>query len=136
MTSATAQRYTTLTVINRELSGCWGERVQILQEWLQNEKCTTHLTMLKKKFEAIGNEAPRSYHIVLLCRSGRHRSIAQARITSWCLKSIGLTVADVQHLHKHDWGNLCTDCDSCGSNRSVALKAAIRIQAINVFNNI
>ena len=86
---------------------------------------------MKYNLELDDQPDPEELHLAFMCRSGRHRGVAQARITRWVLEDLGYTVVTTVHVNKDKW-NHCDSCFYC-SDRSYAMKQRIRRDAIALF---
>ena len=84
------------------------------------------------------------FHVWIICKNGRHRAVAAAKLLTYLAKQEGFVVRNTVHLSRYGprpWddtkqrGNwLCTNCDECGP-RGVLRKEKIRKECIELWDN-
>ena len=60
-------------------------------------------------------DRPEEFHVLWLCRSGKHLSVAGAHIGSWCVRFCkNYEVGSMKHAAQPTWPkSFCTKCDKC-----------------------
>ena len=96
----------------------WGEHLKTLEQWIDSDECGGIINDLNgalNRRTLAGDRSPVS--IMLMCRSGKHRSVAMAKCMKWCLsRCVEWKWGGVVHLAKNTWPkNFCTSCTECGS---------------------
>ena len=73
-------------------------------------------SVLRKVKEALvraERSRPKVIKLALVCKRGRHRSVATSSVVKYIMGRIGYT--DVTVIHHGDWSNLCSSCGDCTS---------------------
>ena len=95
---------------------------------VESQVCSKIMGLLKSHVRDTKN-LPDTVNIMLLSRSGRHRSIAMSKISNYALGSQGFKVSS-GHVHSCFWpDNLGVSCYRCGP-KSASLKLPMRQGAI------
>ena len=94
-------------------------------EWMRATKANIMRLMHLKRVDNPGGVP--NLEIVMVCRSGKHRSVACAELTAFVLEQLGWTV-DVEHIHNFKWGKCkggCKRCQMCDYLKRDAFKIAL-----------
>ena len=124
---------------DRELRGHWGENAHIMKFILQHENFNGFLEEFKKTVFAASKKRTRGGHdrevrCLVLCKSGRHRSVSFAAFARWCLEYEGFAVNSI-HVNRRQWGHhLCTTCTACATH--TMLKERLRNKCIDIWKSI
>ena len=98
------------------LCGYWGEHYTTMSLFLESAACDQNLRKLKRLTRTV-RACPflgQEINVLFWCRSGRHRSVAQAAFAKHVLEESGFEV-DVIHWHSVHWPEgFCTTCSDCG----------------------
>ena len=102
---------------DKSLYGCWGVHVVNLDAQMHCDVFKRNLAALKR---ALRNAEPGSVvNAICLCRQGRHRSVAAARLLAWGAESASILVNEIIHVNDDQWEKLCAGgCPNCSSKNS------------------
>ena len=123
---------------DRELRGHWGEHCDIMKFVVKRTNFKSHLAHFKRLIFATCKKRTHEGHdkevrCLVLCRSGRHRSVSFAAFARWCLEYEGFTV-DCVHVNCRQWGKLCTTCIGCG--KITWIKDKLRKKCIDIWKSL
>ena len=125
----------------------WGEHPDIMERVMKSDA----FVCLMNKFKQEIVHGQREWwpeggilHVWIICKNGRHRAVAAAKLLTYLAKQEGFVVRNTVHLSRYGprpWddtkqrGNwLCTNCDECGP-LSVLRKEKIRKECIELWDN-
>ena len=103
----------------------WGENYEIMNGIVTTDCCKKVLRHAKQDVNAARAKRTPEINMVLMCRSGRHRSIAISRILRACLDHAECKNGKNVNLSEGYWEGLCTTCDSCNNGAERRRKWAI-----------
>jgi hypothetical protein len=110
--------------------GHWGENWTTMQQLGEQDFVHDVLWDINADVKKAIARNLREINVVLVCRSGKHRSVAICRMVRECLVHSGHNIGTVEHLSEPWWGNMCTTCDDCGvradGKRKPTLEKVIR----------
>ena len=117
---------------SKHLCGHWGEHPGIMRDQLASRSFADNLSLIKRLDpDTVSDD--NTFYIVLVCNKGRHRSVAQAKMLSYVLKSENFCVEETEHLQRQiSWDCLCTTCDACGPRAAVA-RTHVRQEVLDIY---
>ena len=118
---------------DEKLIGHWGENYFTLKNMVESSLCADILRRVKNSLSDL-ESLPSELNILFVCRSGKHRSLAMAKLTFFALLAQGFNVGSPIHLAASSWQKLCCTCYHCGE-RSAGLKNALRQNACAIYQN-
>ena len=81
------------------------------KEWMRATKAIIMREVQIKRVDNPGGVP--NVEIVMVCRSGKHRSVACAELTAFVLRHLRWTVS-IEHIHDEHWGRWCKGgCNRC-----------------------
>ena len=93
----------------------WGENTNTMRNLIQTQWAVNCLEFLQNDLRDLCDGPGKKIGILMLCRSGRHRSVAAAAMVRYCLRdTTRFDEARTMHLSTHRWHkNFCTTCEDC-----------------------
>lgn len=117
----------------KHLCGHWGEHYEIMAEQLNSKAFLDILGKIKTDIDPDKVDEDGTFNIVLLCNQGRHRSVAQAKMLSYILRSEGFNVLEtIHHSDVNGWDKLCRTCTKCGP-RAAVKRSQVRQDVLDVW---
>ena len=93
----------------------WGENTNTMRNLIQTQWAVNCLEFLHDDLRDLSAGPGKKIGILMLCRSGRHRSVAAAAMVRYCLReTTRFDEARTMHLSTNRWHrNFCTTCEDC-----------------------
>ena len=93
---------------------CIGENVRLMWQMVRHPKPGAILKEIKNLMIP-SMRANRAIRLLTFCKSGKHRSVALARMLYWIFDLLGVSVGQPVHLAKSSWPQgICPGtCDDC-----------------------
>ena len=93
-----------------------GEHVKIIEGLVNDKKFAVEIGKVREKIVRLQRTDKRpldnTLHIVAVCRSGRHRSVAFVKALDWIFEH-ERWASESWHTTQRSWGNLCVRCKKC-----------------------
>ena len=102
-------------VKSQRLLGCWGENTNTLRSMIQTKFARNCMEFLHDDLRYLSEGEGKQIGILMLCRSGKHRSVAAAAMFRSCLRCTRrFDEIRTVHLSENRWPrHFCTTCVDC-----------------------
>ena len=101
---------------SKKYSAHWGEHVKIIEGFVNSPKFAVEIGKVREKIVRLLRTDKRpldnTLHIVAVCRSGRHRSVAFVKALDWIFEH-ERWASESWHTTQRSWGSLCVSCKKC-----------------------
>ena len=124
----------------------WGEHPDTMERVMKSDAFVNLMTKFKQEIVDRQHEWwPEGgiLHVWIICKNGRHRAVAAAKLLTYLAKQEGFVALNTVHLSKYGsrpwnddkyWNYLCTNCNECGP-WSVLRREKIRKECIDLWDN-
>ena len=108
---------------------------------LQRSLLSENSMLVKKFFQGLNEEITdiikkrSKFTIIFICKSGCHRSVAMAELTSYVLNKLNFDVGTIRHLNEPAWEarRLCKgSCEECHPDRGTL--RIVRQKCLDLYN--
>ena len=99
---------------DEKLKGHWGEHVDNLTRYVNSKQWEWICNFLKNELARHDCYESGDFNVLFVCRSGRHRSLAAAKLFTFVALYLGIPINFVEHVSQDHWPrHFCATCDGC-----------------------